>query len=73
MGLANDFNTKVIDGEIESGGVLILLYKRYYSGVAGKRNCCRLYRRQCSGTGNKAKMLLCALAYCTILVHLESW
>jgi hypothetical protein len=40
--------------------------------VAGKRNCCRLYRRQLSGIGSKAKKLLCALAYCTILDHLES-
>jgi hypothetical protein len=40
--------------------------------VAGKRNCCRLYRRQRSGIGSKAKKLLCALAYRTILDHLES-
>jgi hypothetical protein len=39
--------------------------------VAGKRNCCRLYRRQRSGIRSKAKKLLYALAYCTILDHLE--
>jgi hypothetical protein len=40
--------------------------------IAGKRNFCRLYRRQRSGIGSKAKKLICALAYCTILDHLKS-
>jgi hypothetical protein len=40
--------------------------------VAGKRNCCRLYRRQRSGIGSNAKKLLWSLAYCTILDRLES-
>jgi hypothetical protein len=40
--------------------------------VAGKRNCCGLYRRQLSGVGSKAKKLLYALVYRTILDHLES-